>query len=102
MARRRLKLTGFSRFLIFMIFFVPVAYIGISYYQGDDGLQKARDVITNLSEKKLIDNSSTKEVSNQDDKITFDDQVQILRTRIEQLEKENAELKKALEESRSQ
>lgn len=100
MARRRFKLTGFSRFLIFMLFFVPIAYIGISYYQGEDGLQKAKEVVTNLSQKKVFDNNETKEVKPQEGKIDLDDQIQILRTRIEQLEKENAELKKALEEAR--
>ena len=100
MARRRLKLTVFSRFLLFMLFFAPVAYIGISYYQGEDGLQKAKDVVTNLSEKKVFDNSQTKKVAPTQNKIDLDDQIQILRTRIEQLEKENEELKRALEEAR--
>jgi len=30
------KLTGFSRLLLFLIFFVPVAYFGASYYNGED------------------------------------------------------------------
>ena len=83
-----------------MLFFLPVAYIGFSYYQGEDGLQKAKEVVTNLSEKKVFDNSATKDVNSKQDKIDLDDQIQILRTRIEQLEKENADLKKALEEAR--
>lgn len=101
MARRRLKLTGFSRFLIFMLFFAPIAYIGISYYQGEDGLQNVKDIITNISTN---DGSSTREVKadKPSQTITLDDQIQILRQRIEQLEKENEELKRALEEARSQ
>lgn len=98
MARRRFKLTGFARFLIFMLFFAPIAYIGISYYQGEDGLQNVKDIITNISSQ---DERSTKTIHEEDQssqKITLDDQIQILRQRIEQLEKENEELKQALEE----
>ncbi|MBC6992590.1 hypothetical protein QWY85_06660 [Neolewinella lacunae] len=32
----RTKLTGFSRLLLFLIFFVPLAYFGASYYNGED------------------------------------------------------------------
>ncbi|MEM9525117.1 MAG: hypothetical protein AAGA31_00845 [Bacteroidota bacterium] len=30
------KLTGFSRLLLFLLFFVPIAYVGASYYNGED------------------------------------------------------------------
>lgn len=32
----RTKLTGFSRLLIFLLFFVPIAYVGASYFNGED------------------------------------------------------------------
>ncbi len=35
---RRLRLTGFARFLIVMLFLAPLAYIGASYYHGEDGI----------------------------------------------------------------
>lgn len=100
MARRRLKLTGFSRFLIFMLFFAPIAYIGIQYYQGEDGLQKAKDLITNVTQdNNTSEREATVPTNNQEeDKITIEDQIQILRTRIEQLEKENEELKQIIKE----
>lgn len=40
--RKKYKLTGFSRLLIFMIFFTPLAYIGASYYNGEDGIAKIK------------------------------------------------------------
>lgn len=43
MATRRLRLTGFARFLIVMIFLVPIAYLGASYYNGQDGIQNIKD-----------------------------------------------------------
>ena len=46
--RKKYKLTGFSRLVIFMIFFAPIAYIGASYYNGEDGIEN----IKRLFEKK--------------------------------------------------
>ncbi len=40
--RKKYKLTGFSRLLIFMLFFTPLAYIGANYYNGEDGIAKFR------------------------------------------------------------
>ena len=36
--KNKYKITGFARLLIFMIFFAPLAYIGASYYNGEDGI----------------------------------------------------------------
>lgn len=36
--KNKYKITGFSRLIIFMIFFAPLAYIGASYYNGEDGI----------------------------------------------------------------
>jgi len=51
--RNKYKITGFARLLIFMIFFAPLAYIGASYYQGEDGIEKIKSLFTQT------DNSST-------------------------------------------
>jgi len=53
MMRNKYKITGFARLLIFMIFFAPLAYIGASYYQGEDGIEKIKSLFTQT------DNSST-------------------------------------------
>lgn len=45
MATRRLKLTGFARFFIVMLFLVPVAYLGAAYYNGQDGIQNIKDLL---------------------------------------------------------
>jgi len=37
-------MTGFARLLIFMIFFTPIAYIGASYYNGEDGIAKIKSL----------------------------------------------------------
>ena len=40
--RKKYKLTGFARLLIFLIIFTPLAYIGASYYNGEDGVAKIK------------------------------------------------------------
>lgn len=52
--KNKYKITGFARLLIFMLFFAPLAYIGASYYQGEDGIEK----IKSLFEGNNSDNSS--------------------------------------------
>lgn len=47
--RKKYKMTGFSRLLIFMIFFAPAAYLGASYYNGEDGIEKVKSLL-NLNE----------------------------------------------------
>lgn len=43
--KNKYKITGFARLLVFMIFFAPIAYIGASYYQGEDGIAKIKSLI---------------------------------------------------------
>lgn len=45
MASRKVRLTGFTRFLAFMLFAAPAAYMGAHYYNGEDGLQKFKELI---------------------------------------------------------
>jgi hypothetical protein len=39
------KMTGFARFFILMLFVVPIAYIGASYYNGQDGIQNIKNLL---------------------------------------------------------
>ena len=57
--KNKYKLTGFTRLLIFLILFSPIAYIGANYYQGEDGIEKIKillgrtqDIDTEISKKK--------------------------------------------------
>jgi hypothetical protein len=42
MARRKTKLTPFARFFIFLLIAAPLAYLGASYYNGEDGVGKIK------------------------------------------------------------
>lgn len=45
MARKRRKLTPFARLFIFLIFLAPIAYVGASYYKGEDGVQNIKNLV---------------------------------------------------------
>ena len=56
--KNKYKITGFARLLIFMLFFAPIAYIGASYYQGEEGIAK----IKSLFDRNTNDNNDTIEM----------------------------------------
>jgi hypothetical protein len=39
------KLTPFSRLLLFLLIFVPIAYVGASYYNGEDPVANIKKVL---------------------------------------------------------
>ncbi len=92
MARRRLRLTVFSRFLIVMLFLAPAAYIGASYYNGEDGIENIKRLVG------LSDAEKDKEVEakprKENTEATKDSSNN--RNELERLRKENADLKKEL------
>lgn len=45
MGRKKYKTTGFARFFLFMLIAAPLAYIGASYYNGEDGIQNIKDLV---------------------------------------------------------
>lgn len=88
---RKLKSTPFARFLVAMLFIVPLAYIGAAYYNGEDPIQL-------IKEKLGMDkNTTTVEQMDTDrpDEEVYDlrAEVEQLKQRLKDLELENAELK---------
>ncbi len=89
--RRRFRLTGFARFLIVMLFIVPLAYLVASYYRGEDGIQNLKNLLvpnqtsSPASSNKPSDGGGFKKVTSSE--------LQELQNRIDQLEKENRDLK---------
>lgn len=59
MAGNKLRVTGFTRFLLFMMIVVPAAFLGASYYNGEDGIQKAKDLLGVGGEKTETVSSNT-------------------------------------------
>lgn len=42
----KVKTTGFARFMLIMIIVAPLAYIGASYYNGQDGIENIKRLFT--------------------------------------------------------
>jgi predicted RNase H-like nuclease (RuvC/YqgF family) len=98
--KRKYKLTGCARFLIFMVFFVPAIWIGVSIYQGNNPLDALNDLFkteqvdrpekTDKTEK-TSPNSSVSELS------ILRQEIKIKDERIKELEQEIMELKYQLQ-----
>jgi len=59
MSSKKLKLTGFARFLIAMVFIIPLAYIGASYYNGEDGVENIKNLIGINGESSAVKSTSS-------------------------------------------
>jgi cell division protein FtsB len=88
---KRIRLTGFARFLFVMVILVPAAYIGASYYNGEDGFQNIKALLGIESPKD--GKSTTTDRSNGNKPIEKSTGIASLEARIETLEQENSDLK---------
>lgn len=88
---RKLKTTPFARFLIAMLFIVPLAYFGASIYNGEDPVQLIKDKLGLKA-----DNTTEVKVEQpvvSDDTYDLREELESLKERIRELEKENTDLK---------
>ncbi len=93
---RRTRLTGFTRFLIVMIFLVPIAYIGASYYNGQDGLENIKNLIgIGKSETPAATRDAA---TNPKGLAKLEERITQLNQRITELELKNGELESQLEQ----
>ena len=110
---RPYKTTGCFRFFIFIIILAPLAYLGASYYHGQDGLQNIKNLFSkgiavfNGSSAKEVDNKTAEAVPVQSTKpIEVEKEYQISldlkEKQIEALIKENLELKQKIQELENQ
>lgn len=82
------KMTAFSRFLLFLVLFLPLAFVGASYYNGEDPIANIKNLIgmEETSEAQRVDHSTTAPAptSSSNAPATFEN-VQDLRDEITQL-----------------
>jgi hypothetical protein len=84
-------MTGFARFFILMLFVVPLAYIGASYYNGQDGIQN----IKNLFSGKTVETTTGENSSSEGGGFSL---FGGSKKELEALKSENAELKEMIRE----
>ncbi|HNR08080.1 MAG TPA: hypothetical protein PKM27_12240 [Saprospiraceae bacterium] len=109
---RPYKTTGCFRFFLFLIILAPLAYIGASYYHGQDGIgnivnlfKKGLSVFSSSDSKKSSETTTSLPVESpgarEGEKIKQSDlenSLEIKDRQIESLIKENLELKQKLKE----
>jgi hypothetical protein len=109
---RPYKTTGCFRFFLFLIILAPLAYIGASYYHGQDGIgnlvnlfKKGLAVFSSNDSKKSSETTTSLPVESpgatEGEKIKQSDlenSLEIKDRQIESLIKENLELKQKLKE----
>jgi len=101
---RRIRVTGFTRFLLVMIILIPLAFVGASLYNGKDPIVEAKKLLgmeettqtTQVEpQRKVADDTAPVSNDTQADSVPSDDirvQLRDVMSRIEQLERDKMEL----------
>ena len=115
MTRKKFRLTGFARFFLVMIVLAPLAFIGASFYNGEDGIENLKNLfkgkfkfekkevkqIENPEEKddesKVLVNSAPTEVEINSQVAKLQDELNFKNQKVDSLYKENAALKSQIE-----
>jgi hypothetical protein len=94
----RLKTTGFTRFLLMLIIVLPLAYIGASYYNGEDPVAN----IKSLFNKEAPANTQEAEVPATAEDVSTPTALEACKRENELLTKRIADLEALLEQSENQ
>lgn len=89
----KVKATGFARFFLIMIIVAPLAYIGASYYNGEDGIEKIKNLFNRGETKESAEGTN----DNTGGGGLFGGSSNLSR-QIEELRAENEELRERLSE----
>ena len=98
--RRKYKLTGCARFLIFLLIFTPIVLIGVSLYYGENPIEKAKELLNietrvdNPESEEMTYEGTGKEDAGEVSEINIlREQTRIQKSTIETLKKENEDLR---------
>ncbi len=102
MARRKLKMTPFARFFIFILFAAPIAYLVASYYNGQDGFQNIKDLL-GMDKQEQAEAPRAQPTSASPDTVTLDceelqSRYDSMEAQLKKLQSDNLQLMKDLEE----
>ena len=107
MAKSKVRMTVFSRFLLFMLIVVPSAYFGVSYLRGEDGLANLKEAVgieatTSSSDDSSSSTSSSSSTRANSEIARLKDDLKEKDERIEELYLENETLRKRLKDNEEQ
>ncbi|MFK7810465.1 MAG: hypothetical protein AB8F74_21850 [Saprospiraceae bacterium] len=94
MSKKNLSLTPFARLILVLLFAAPLAYIGASYYNGEDGIGNIKQLF-GMEEKE-----ARHEVETTEDTYDLEKENEQLRKEVKELKEENADLRERLEATR--
>ncbi|MBT8221092.1 MAG: hypothetical protein KJP00_14785 [Bacteroidia bacterium] len=86
----RTKITPLAKFIIMLIVVSPLAYLGASYYNGEDGLQNIREFI---SKKENVETAN--ENLQEKSKKELIETIELMEMKIDQLEQRIEQLENA-------
>lgn len=99
MARSKLKVTGFTRFLLFLLIAAPCVFVLASYINGEDGLQNLKNLFSGQLPNSEI---QAEQPAEQPTKAYVNSEIQRLQDELEEKEKKIKELYLENEQLREQ
>ncbi|MFT6321765.1 MAG: chromosome segregation ATPase [Granulosicoccus sp.] len=108
MAKRKLQMTAFSRFFLFLIIFLPSLFFGVSYLKGEDGIQNLKDMVgieSSESSNNESASSSTKPVTEtfvNGEVKRLEDELEEKERRLKDLYQENELLRKQADDAKAE
>ena len=108
MAKRKLQMTAFSRFFLFLIIFLPSLFFGVSYLKGEDGIQNVKDMVgieSSESSNNESASSSTKPVTEtfvNGEVKRLEDELEEKERRLKDLYQENELLRKQADDAKAE
>ena len=98
---RKPRLTVFSRFLLLMLIVGPLAFLGASYYNGEDGLQTVKDLF-NRGESPAVETRTNRNDAPADDQSykirKLEEELDYKQKRLNELYEENETLKRRVQQ----
>ena len=103
---RKARLTVFSRFLIMMLVVGPLAFLGASYYNGENGVETVKDLFNQGGKESVTETRTNRSEANDteaDDKATYkiqklEEALEYKQERLDEMHKENEDLKQKIDE----
>ncbi|MBR9922135.1 MAG: hypothetical protein GYB31_14955 [Bacteroidetes bacterium] len=93
MARRsKLRVTGFTRFLLVMIIVVPLAYLGAAWYNGEDGVANIKSWFGQDEGVEQVDDTSSNQTPNRNNDASLQRELDYFKKRVDELEADNKKL----------
>ena len=107
---RKARLTVFSRFIIMMLIVGPLAFLGASYYNGEDGIQTVKDLFNQSSKEKVSGTRTNRTEGNSskvDEQTTYkiqklEEDLEYKQKRLDELHKENEALRQKVDKLEKQ